>query len=141
MIEKNNIPKDNTGDSGEPPHKTNSDGLIILEGPPKIEPATNDQTKRKNNPPIWLRLWRVHRRRQIKRQKGISPANVAEKLTVFVTLVIAGTGIVQSCIYYQQKGIMESSGAQTDKLIAAANTQATAADRFATAANGINTQS
>jgi hypothetical protein len=51
----------------------------------------------------------------------------AEKATVLLTLAIVLVGIIQACIYQQQKRIMESSGKQTQQLIDAANIQASAA--------------
>src|SRR6266404_637013 len=81
-------------------------------------------------PRLPLRLWRYFRRRQI----ATPPANWAEMSTVLITLVIALVGAVQAGIYWQQKGIMESSSTQTDQLICAANIQADAATRSAKAA-------
>ena len=71
--------------------------------------------------------------------------NVAEKVTVLITAVLAVIGFFQYTVYKQQKAIMESSGQQTQQLVDAANIQACAAtknaasaDRFAISADGIN---
>ena len=62
-------------------------------------------------------------------------SNVAETLTVLLTLVLAIIGFLQWRVYRQQKAIMESSGQQTQKLIDAANIQACAATRNAQSAS------
>lgn len=80
----------------------------------------------------WLRKWYTDPFRH--------RSNVAEKLTVFVTIVIAVVGGLQYSVYRQQKKIMESSGHQTDQLINAANIQAQAANSFSVSAAQINGQ-
>ena len=53
-----------------------------------------------------------------------------DRLIAGATLVIAIVGILQLIVYFQMKRIMESSGQQTDKLICAANIQASAAEKI-----------
>ncbi len=59
--------------------------------------------------------------------------NLAEKVTAFLTLVIAGIGILQWLVYRQQARIMGSDNPQTQKLIEAANINAEAAKQIAEA--------
>jgi hypothetical protein len=80
-------------------------------------------------PSLPLRIWRSLRRKR----PGVPRANWAEKSTVLITIAIGIIAGVQARIYSQQKKIMESSGAQTDKIIAASNIQAAAAERVADA--------
>jgi hypothetical protein len=57
-----------------------------------------------------------------------------EKVTAFFTGVLAFIAVLQLYVYRQQKAIMDSSGKQTDQLIAAANIQASAAKKNAESA-------
>jgi hypothetical protein len=84
-----------------------ADGLETSQGTPK-QPASNNnryEPKNRKKPILLVRFFRIWR----KIQKSRPPASTAEKLTVFVTFVIALTGGVQACIYRQEKAIMESS--------------------------------
>jgi hypothetical protein len=72
-------------------------------------------------------------------RKASRNATVPEWITAFLTLAIVGVGVLQACIYWQQKKIMESGGGQTDQLICAANIQAAAAEQNATSATSIAT--
>lgn len=105
------------------------------------KPENQDSTKKQDHPrdvpkpepSIPVRLW--FRFLAWKNNPDRKRAHLAEWITVFLTLVLAGTSILQLRIYRQQKEIMESSGGQTDQLIKAANIQAGAATRNADAAS------
>ncbi len=60
--------------------------------------------------------------------------NIAEWLTVILTVVIAGVGFLQWFVYKQQTRIMGSDNPQTQKLIEAASINACAAQKSAQAA-------
>ena len=59
--------------------------------------------------------------------------NLAEWVTVLLTLVVAGIGYLQWRVYLQQAKIMGSDNPQTQKLIEAANINAAAAKKIAEA--------
>ena len=125
-------PNSGTHDEKENPSETplpQSSPASIPTANPERKPADHKKAR------LFTRIWRIHR----KRQRRVSPPNVAEKITVFLILVTAGIGGIQARIYHQQKKIMESSGHQTDQLIAYAKAQACAAKSFAASAAAINT--
>jgi hypothetical protein len=100
--------------------------------------AAESDTRQKTAPNhqktiLLFRFWRSIRRKRV----GVPPANTAEKITVFLTSVLICVGLLQAAIYNQQKKIMASSGAQTDKLIAAAEIQAQAARSNAASASSM----
>lgn len=113
--------------------KENSRETPPPQGSPASIPTSNpdDKTGNRNKPRLFIRIWRIYR----KRQQRVSPPNVAAKITVFLILVTAAIGGVQARIYYQQKKITESSGQQTQRLIDAANIQACAAQKIADASD------
>jgi hypothetical protein len=123
----------NPDESNNEAADSTSEGASAQGSPNPVKPP--DPKDKPNNhikPRLVVRLWRVHR----KRQKKIAPPNWAEKITVFLILVTAAIAGLQLRIYTQQreimkqqKGIMESSGHQTDQLIEAADIQAIASRR------------
>jgi hypothetical protein len=151
MIQKDEVPQNDQLQTGE--SKDNFiQGLGSQEPPPSAPKSSGNYEKRKRQKPSFVvRMWRIYSRKEQRPSRD----NNLEKATVFLTAVIAVCTGIQACIYWQQKGIMESSGQQTDKIIQAANTQAAAAgriadasdrnaaaaDRFAGAADGINRES
>jgi hypothetical protein len=135
-------PGEHAAKTEEPQGKADKTEVLYQVGNVKKndKPPTEEQTYAQ--PKLHRRLWRKFRNRP-----GPSRANWAEKSTVLITLVLAGIGALQARIYWLQKGIMSSSGGQTDQLICAAYIQADASKRnaqaaedFAKAAKGINTQ-
>lgn len=131
MPHDENIAADRSQHAAHPLREPDSQRAIPTDSIPEVEKANSYQEKPKHSkkPVLIARLWRIHR----KRQKKSPPPNFAEKLTVFVTVVIAIVGSIQACIYHQQKTLMQSGGHQTDKLIAAAQDQADAAGDMADA--------
>jgi len=106
MKNDENVPDRNANKPNQS-FKRVTDGLETSQATPE-QPASNDnryKPKNRKKTILLVRFFRIWRRMR----KGRPPANTAEKLTVFVTCVIAFTGVVQACIYRQQRAIMESS--------------------------------
>jgi hypothetical protein len=127
----------NTTRDGDPKPSdaiTNQHNVGSTEAKPK-DKSTNPQDRRLRS--ACFRRMRI----------GWRKAQWHDIVVAIATVVIAGVGIGQFIVYLQMKVIMESSGEQTQKLIDAANIQATSASRvsisaqkFSTSADSINTQ-
>lgn len=93
--------------------------------------------KHRQKPILLIRTWRKIFRKDPKTPR----ANWAEKVGMLTAIVIAFAAVLQLLVYIQMKGIMQSSGGQTDKLITAADTQAGAASNVATSAKDFSVTS
>jgi len=116
--------------------KTTGQGFVQQQqgSPAKQTPANEEQRPHDSPKPVFpIRIWRrfVTWWRDPYRPRG----NFPEHMTVVISVVIAVIAFLQWGVYRQQKRIMESSGQQTQQLIDAANIQAGAARKIATASD------
>jgi hypothetical protein len=65
---------------------------------------------------------------------GHPPSNVAEKLTVFITICILIVGVIQAYIYWEQAQMMKRSVEQTERSVILGSGQLAIANRNATTA-------
>jgi hypothetical protein len=128
----------------EQPHESDTKaspyGFIQQDQPTqRKQESTSDKSHADNTPkpvfPVRAWQWLVNWWTDPYRPRG----NFPEHLTVIVSIVVAVIAGFQWSVYRQQKQIMESSGQQTQQLIVAANIQADAAKRNATAAESFST--
>ena len=116
---------DNTNDAKGSDSQARPEGIVNSnQSNPNNQTSATEQSKtNKGTKPILpVRMWQSYRTWW---SDPFRPkANFAEKLTVFITIVIAGIGAMQACIYHGQLGVMggqleqmRQSGGQTDKLI------------------------
>lgn len=131
MIQNDEKPKSNNQETRNRNEITASSIGLTEAAPSNPTTSTDHQKRKRHKTSCLVRLWRIHRRGQ----KVVPRSTSAEKVTVFITAIIALCTATQALIYWQQKKIMQSGGQQTDKLISAANIQAGSAQKIADASN------
>jgi hypothetical protein len=120
----------------QPEANTPTHGFVEQQksSPAEQEPGNEEPSSNNSPKPIFpIRMWRQFTNwwTDPYRRRG----NFPEHLTVVVSVVIAVIAFFQWGVYRQQKRIMEGAGAQTQKLIDAANIQACAAQKIADASD------
>jgi hypothetical protein len=105
MIQNNKVPQSNEQQPGKSSENIEQ-GFGFQEVSPSAPQPKENQTKAKRlKPSFAVRLYHSYRRR-----KQYSPRpSIWERASIYFTAVIALCTGVQACIYWQQKGIMESS--------------------------------
>jgi hypothetical protein len=81
--------------------------------------GNQDQNQDSNvKPPLIVRFWHSLRRRRVWLNIGQHPkANVAEKVTVFITFCILIVGCIQVYIYWRQTRVMQNTLRQNERSI------------------------
>jgi hypothetical protein len=106
-------------------------GIIENQSAKETEQAANHPPKQS----LFIRGWRaLYRRRHWRTMAGHPRANVAEKLTVFITICILIVGAIQAFIYWKQAQVMERTLEQTERSVILGRGQVAIADRNATTA-------